>query len=114
MLGARLKALRLRSNQTQQQVAEQLGISRGAYSHFENDRNEPDSTTIVKLAELFQVSTDFLLGRHTVDSFQQQSTKAQTVAAHIDEHVTDEQMDDIVSYIEFIKQRHSKRNDVHG
>ena len=113
MLGARLKTLRLRSNQTQQQIAAQLGISRGAYSHFENDRNEPDGTTIVKLAEIFYVSTDFLLGRPD-QQFQPQSVKAQTVAAHIDEDVTDEQMDDIVSYIEFIKQRHSKRNDVHG
>ena len=42
MLGERLRTLRLRTNQTQQQIADQLGITRAAYSHFENDRNEPD------------------------------------------------------------------------
>ena len=45
MLGERLRTLRLRTNQTQQQIADQLGITRAAYSHFENDRNEPDGGT---------------------------------------------------------------------
>jgi len=109
MLGERLRTLRLRTNQTQQQIADQLGITRAAYSHFENDRNEPDGETIVKLAEIFQVSTDFLLGRQVPAGFTTPSAKVQTVAAHIDDDVTDEQMEDILSYIEFIKQRHAQK-----
>ncbi|WP_441293271.1 helix-turn-helix domain-containing protein [Listeria monocytogenes] len=38
-------------------------MSRGAYSHIENGRNDPDMETIVKLANIFGVSTDYLLGR---------------------------------------------------
>ncbi|QFR68476.1 helix-turn-helix domain-containing protein [Companilactobacillus paralimentarius] len=47
---------------TQQQVADKLGITRANYSHIENGRNEPDDDTTVKIAQLFNVSTDFLLG----------------------------------------------------
>ncbi|MBO0458902.1 helix-turn-helix transcriptional regulator, partial [Enterococcus hulanensis] len=54
------------ANKTQQQIATELGISRAAYSHFENDRNEPDSETLVKLAKIFNVTIDYLLGnKHT-------------------------------------------------
>lgn len=63
MFGERLKSLRNQANKTQQQVADFLGITRAAYSHFENGRNEPDQETIVKLADYFDVSTDYLLGR---------------------------------------------------
>lgn len=62
MFGERLKQLRLSTKKTQQQIADQLGISRAAYSHLENGRNEPDSTTLVKLANIFDVTTDYLLG----------------------------------------------------
>lgn len=64
MFGERLKQLRLSTNKTQQQIADQLGISRAAYSHLENGRNEPDSTTLVKLANIFDVTTDYLLGNN--------------------------------------------------
>lgn len=62
MLGQKLKALRKQSNKTQQQIADKLGITRAAYSHFENDRNQPDSETLVKLADIFETTTDYLLG----------------------------------------------------
>lgn len=66
MFGKRLQYLRKESNKTQQQIATELGISRAAYSHFENDRNEPDSETLVKLAQIFNVTIDYLLGnKHT-------------------------------------------------
>lgn len=63
MLGARLKETRINANKTQEQVAKMLGVTRGAYSHFENNRNQPDNATLVKIAEYFDVSIDYLLGR---------------------------------------------------
>ncbi|MBC3889465.1 helix-turn-helix domain-containing protein [Acetobacterium paludosum] len=63
MYGIRLKSLRKNLDKTQEEVAAELGVTRGAYSHFENDRNEPDSETLRKLADYFHVSTDYLLGR---------------------------------------------------
>lgn len=62
MLGNKLKSLRKETGKTQQQIADKLGITRAAYSHFENERNQPDSETLVKLADIFETTTDFLLG----------------------------------------------------
>jgi transcriptional regulator with XRE-family HTH domain len=62
VLGIRLKELRSSKNKTQEQIAKELGITRAAYSHFENDRNEPDFATLSKLANYYDVSTDYLVG----------------------------------------------------
>ncbi len=61
MLGSRLK--KLRGNRTQDDIAKLLGISRARYSHYENERSEPDTETLQKLADIFNTSTDYLLGR---------------------------------------------------
>lgn len=61
MLGQRLK--KLRGKRTQEEVAKHIGISRARYAHYENERSEPDIETLQKLADYFNVSIDFLLGR---------------------------------------------------
>lgn len=59
----RLKELRSKSGMSQSQVAERLGITRQAYNFYENEKREPDLKTVICLADLFSVSTDYLLGR---------------------------------------------------
>lgn len=63
-LGERLKNLRNDLGKTQDDVAKHLGITRAAYSHLENNRNEPDNTTLITLAEYFGVTVDYLLGKN--------------------------------------------------
>lgn len=58
----RLKELRKKRNATQQEVADMLNITRAAYSNIENGKRDPDTETIVRLAQFFNVSTDYLLG----------------------------------------------------
>lgn len=60
-LGEKLVLLRLQKSLTQAQVAQQIGISRARYSHYETDRSEPDLHTLKDLADYFQVSIDYLL-----------------------------------------------------
>lgn len=62
-LGERLKSTRKNAGKTQEQVAQFLGVTRGAYSHLENNRNEPDNETLINLADYFDVSIDYLLGK---------------------------------------------------
>lgn len=57
-----LKELRLRKNMTQLEVAEYLGISQQAYANYEATRREPDIANLIKLASLFNISVDILLG----------------------------------------------------
>lgn len=52
----------LRGDLTQDEVAKGLAISRARYSHYETGRSEPDSETIQRMAQYFNVSCDYLLG----------------------------------------------------
>lgn len=63
MLSIRLKALRTQQSKTQQEMADLLGITRQGYAKYENSLGEPDNSTLAKLADYFEVSTDYLLGR---------------------------------------------------
>ena len=63
--GNRLRQARKKAHITQEEVANLLGITRGAYSHIENDRNEPNISSLIQLADLFNVSVDSLLGIST-------------------------------------------------
>ena len=50
---------------TQQEVANYLGISQNNYSYWENGKVKIDNNSLKKLADLFNVSVDYLLGRDT-------------------------------------------------
>lgn len=63
MIGGRLKSLR--GKRTQEEIASHIGVSRARYSHYENGRSEPDYDTLQKLADYFQVTTDYLLTEKT-------------------------------------------------
>ena len=61
-LGKRIVQHRKRLGMTQDKLAEQLGVTAQAVSKWENDQACPDITTLPKLAEIFGITTDDLLG----------------------------------------------------
>lgn len=61
MLGARIAALRRAAGLSQAQLAQKLGISPSAMGMYEQGRREPSMETLVAIAKIFQVSTDYLL-----------------------------------------------------
>lgn len=61
-LGKQLRELRLNKNLTQQQVASLVGISKAMISSYELNTREPSLTILMKLAALYKVSVDSLLG----------------------------------------------------
>lgn len=61
-IGTRIKQLRQERNITQEQLAESLGITSRAVSQWECDRTAPDILQLPALANVFNVTTDFLLG----------------------------------------------------
>ncbi|HBF36112.1 MAG TPA: transcriptional regulator [Firmicutes bacterium] len=63
MIGERLKFLREEKKLTQQQLAEFIHSSQQKISNYEKDIVEPDCETLIKLADLFQTTTDYILGR---------------------------------------------------
>lgn len=61
-LGERLKELRGKRNLLQKEVAGDLNILAQTYSRYENDLRYPNIEQLIKIAEYYNVSTDYLLG----------------------------------------------------
>ncbi|CAM3505626.1 DNA-binding helix-turn-helix protein [Streptococcus pluranimalium] len=61
---SRLKELRKKHGLTQKEIAKLIGISQSSYSNWENGNREPSLENVVRLAKLFGVTTDYLLGRY--------------------------------------------------
>ncbi|MCM1194727.1 MAG: helix-turn-helix domain-containing protein [Firmicutes bacterium] len=59
----RLIELRNQNKYTQRFMAEKLGISQPSYIRYEQDTAEPTYEKLVLIADLFDVSADYLLGR---------------------------------------------------
>lgn len=58
-----LKLARKQSGMTQKEVADNIGVGQSTYKNYECGIREPNGDTIVELANLFNVTTDYLLGR---------------------------------------------------
>lgn len=62
ILGEKIKRLRKENGLNQTQLAERIGVDKSAISFWENGINEPKANYITKLALLFNISADYLLG----------------------------------------------------
>lgn len=104
----KLRELRKQNNLTQSDMAAILGISRQAYSNYELGTREADHITLIKLADYFNVTTDYLLGRDTTKS----STDNVKVAVFGgNEEVTDEMWDEVKNFVEYVKVKYKNKKD---
>ena len=71
IFGDNIKRLRKNKGLKQQEIAELLGIKRNTYSDWENGKTEPKLENVVKIAQIFNTTTDKLLG---VDFFRTEGT----------------------------------------
>lgn len=71
MLSARIKELRLSRNMNQVQLAKELNVTKQTVSNWENDNIQPSVNVLIKIADYFGVTTDYMLGRsstRTIDA----------------------------------------------
>lgn len=61
-MGEKLKSLRIEKKLTQKQVADRIGLAISAVSSYESGSRYPSYDVLIKLAYIFHVSTDYLLG----------------------------------------------------
>lgn len=62
MLGEKIKALRMNNGLSQVDLAKKLDVTKQCVSNWENENIMPSIDTLIKLANFFSVSTDYLLG----------------------------------------------------
>lgn len=63
-----LKKAREATHLTQSQVAEKLGVTHVTYQNYEYGKREPNNALLCNIADLFHVTTDYLLGRDVNES----------------------------------------------
>ena len=59
----RLRDLREDHDMTQKQIAQMLGMSQTGYSKYETGENDLPTAVLIKLADFYKTSIDYLLGR---------------------------------------------------
>lgn len=64
-----LRRLRTETSVTQKQLAEAIGISQQSINKYENHNIEPDIDTLIRIADFFGTSVDYLIGKSTVKQF---------------------------------------------
>lgn len=106
--GYRLKQLRTAKKMTQTELGQFLNVTKSSISGYENGTRFPDQESLIKIAEVFGVTTDYLLGKDQKKA-SELSSEQLTIAAHIDDDVSEDEMKEILSFIDYIKKRdHSK------
>ena len=65
--------LRKERKMTQEDLAEKVGLTKGAIGMYETDKRKPDYDTLLKFADIFNVSTDFLLSHTVSDNLQNEN-----------------------------------------
>ena len=58
----RIKELRVEGHLTQAQVAKEMGVTASTVTRWELGIQEPDYSTLARLADFYKVTTDYLLG----------------------------------------------------
>lgn len=74
-IGSKIKSLRLKKNLTQQELGKILGVEKSTISMYENNKSRPDDETKSKIADYFNVTTDYLLGRSDNPKLTQEEEK---------------------------------------
>ncbi|VDG33333.1 XRE family transcriptional regulator [Lactobacillus brevis] [Lactiplantibacillus mudanjiangensis] len=99
--------LRERKDMKQSELARRLGLDKSSMSKIENGTRKVSSDELNKLADIFEVTADYLLGRKV-------DLGDVPVAAHIDgefDGLTEEERQEIMDYIEFKKAQYKKRHE---
>lgn len=93
VLHVRLHELREKRGFTQKELSKRLGLARTTYSGYESGKREPDNETLQKLADFYETSVDYLLGRaHSKNSIEEQQEAANRLIEYLDAELANEEI----------------------
>lgn len=102
----------LRGNKTQSEIAIELGLPRETYRNYETGARQPDQELLIKIADYFDVSIDYLLGRSderqptaSPPSLDEQLSGVDFALSGEIKDLSDVEKQDILDYIRFKKQK---------
>jgi transcriptional regulator with XRE-family HTH domain len=102
-----MKELRNEANLTQQELAQKFNVHKGTISHYEKSDRFPDQDMLIKIAEYFNVSVDYLLGRvNEKDSIEiKQVVEGRDIRLEVDKNVYPDGMthEQVIGVLEQLK-----------
>ncbi|HLR34674.1 MAG TPA: helix-turn-helix transcriptional regulator [Tissierellales bacterium] len=102
--GERLKQVRENNNLTREDLANKLNISYSAISKYETNIRFPDQETLSKIADLFNVTTDYLLGRSDIPNpYMKENTSPADKLSEEIHNLSPESQEEIKKLIELYK-----------
>ena len=106
----RLKLLREEKKLTQGDIAKILNITTAAYSYYENEKRDMTPDTIIKLAEYFDVSTDYLLCKSDIRNPEEIKNVPFANAGGLDTTGLDEEdLKELQKQVDYIKKLKNKK-----
>ncbi len=110
-IGERLLELRLEKGLLQKEIGAAIKVSIGTISNYEKGIHEPDLTTLGELADFYDVTTDYLLGRsefrHGCEGLNRRLTEQYTVSDFVNTtlELPHRDMDSMLEYLELLRTR---------
>lgn len=106
-LQKRIINLREKMDWSQAELARRLNLNKSTMNRIENGERKVSSDELAKLANLFDVTTDYLLGKEVNSENKDPNL---LIATHVDDDLTEKQKQEVQDFIEFIKMRdHNKK-----
>lgn len=105
----KLITLRKKNKFSQEQLANKLNVSPSAIGMWEQGRRQPDNETIKEIAQLFNVSTDYLLDNEVSQEFKEQSKENQEILKAVADGLTDPTMKALYSKASELKNERDKK-----
>ena len=107
MNGRKLKSLREKKGLLQKELGDKLNISASTIGMYEQDRRDPDFETLKKIANFFNVSTDYLLDNTNNNNIDEELKEKEALKNMLkkagfmsgDEDLTDEELKKLIEYV---------------
>lgn len=96
----RIKFLADKQKISLKSLASILGFSENYFYNMKNTKSSPSSEILTKVADYFNVSVDYLLGREEASKSEIQKPKVQILARQMDTKLTDDEIDMLGTLIE--------------
>lgn len=95
-IGKKISELRAKRGLSQSDLAKDLNVSTSTIGMWETDKRAIKDEIIVQIADYFNVSADYLLGRED---------NSDLLAAHIDSNLTDEEKREVENYLNYLRSK---------
>jgi len=103
-IGNRIEDLLNEANMNRNDLADRLKISYSAVSKYITDKRTPDAETLNKIADIFEVTTDYLMGRTNQKYFRAD----ETISFHSKGKLSDEDMKMVRDLIDRLVKDHKE------